>query len=201
MVNGKNGVFDLKPITMQVFGAQGTGNIHADFSNSVAHYSVNYSLPQFQIAELFKALSPQTVAEGHMDFSANLLLQGRTVDEMKRTLEGQLSLQGKELTLTGSDLDKEIASFESSQHFNLVDVGAVFFAGPLGLVVTKGYNFAASCKHREALARSARSFPIGRSSVAWLKRRTWPWQQTRTGSPSREDSISLTINLMTSQLR
>jgi hypothetical protein len=42
----------------------------------------------------------------------------------------------------GSDLDQEFARFESSQNFNLVDVGAFFFAGPLGLVISKGYGFA-----------------------------------------------------------
>ncbi|MHB8404411.1 MAG: AsmA family protein [Gammaproteobacteria bacterium] len=140
--SGKNGVFDLQPVTVHIFGARATGGMHADFTGAVAHYSSHYSLPQFQIAEFFKALSPQKVAEGRMDFSANLSLQGRTVADMRRTLEGQISLRGKNLTLEGQDLDKEISRFESSQHFNLVDIGAVFFAGPLGLVVTKGYNFA-----------------------------------------------------------
>jgi len=139
--NGKDGVFYLQPVTMQVFDAQGTGSIHADFSGAVADYSIHYSLPQFQIAEFFKTLSPQKIAEGRMDFSVDLALQGRTAAEMRRTLEGDISLRGKDLTLKGHNLDKEFSRFESSQHFNLVDVGAVFFAGPLGLVVTKGYNF------------------------------------------------------------
>jgi AsmA protein len=43
--------------------------------------------------------------------------------------------------LLGNDLDGAISRFDSSQNFNLVDVGAVFLAGPLGLAVTKGYNF------------------------------------------------------------
>jgi len=51
-------------------------------------------------------------------------------------------LRGKKLTLSGSDLDRAFERFESSQNFNLVDVGAFFFVGPLGLVVTKGYDFA-----------------------------------------------------------
>jgi AsmA protein len=44
--------------------------------------------------------------------------------------------------LVGNDLDLAISRFESSQGFNLVDVAGVFLAGPLGLAVTKGYNFA-----------------------------------------------------------
>src|SRR6185503_1866182 len=90
----------------------------------------------------FKALSPQKVAEGPMDFSASLSMRGKTVKEMKHTAEGQISLRGKDLTLKGSDLALELSRFESSQNFDLVDVGAFFVAGPLGLVVSKGYNFA-----------------------------------------------------------
>jgi AsmA protein len=140
--DGKNGVFDLKPITMRLFGAPGSASIQADFSGAVPVYHVRYSLPQFPIEELFKALSPNQVAEGPMEFSANLSLQGKTVNEMLQTAEGEISLRGENLTLKGTDLDREFARYESSQNFNLVDLGAFFFAGPFGMVVTKGYNFA-----------------------------------------------------------
>ena len=140
--DGKNGVFDLKPVTMHLFGAQGSGSIQADFSGAVPLYHVRYSLPQFPIEELFKSLSPQKVASGPMNFSVNLSLQGKTVNEMLQTAEGEISLRGENLTLKGTDLDREFARYETSQNFNLVDLGAFFFAGPFGMVVTKGYNFA-----------------------------------------------------------
>lgn len=140
--DGKNGVFDIEPITMSVFGAQGTGSIQADFSGAAPGYRVRYALPQFRIEEFFGTLSPQKVVEGSMDFSANLSMQGNTVNDMKQTADGEISLRGENLILEGSDLDREFSRFESSQNFNLVDVGAFFFAGPVGLMVTKGYNFA-----------------------------------------------------------
>jgi uncharacterized protein involved in outer membrane biogenesis len=139
---GRNGVFDFKPITMGVFGTQGSGNIRADFSGGTPVYHVRCSLPDFQIKEAFKTLSPQQVTEGSMDFSATLSMRGKTVHGIKQTLGGQISLQGESLTLIGTDLDKAFSRFESSQNFNLVDLGAFFIAGPVGLVVTKGYNFA-----------------------------------------------------------
>ncbi|WP_372521634.1 AsmA family protein [Sulfuricaulis sp.] len=139
---GKDGVYDLKPVTMRIVGAQGSGSIQADFSSAFPRYHVHYSLPQFRIEELFKTLSPQKVAEGSMDFSANLSMQGKTVNEMLQTAEGEISLRGENLTLKGTDLDREFARYETSQNFNLVDLGAFFFAGPFGMVVTKGYNFA-----------------------------------------------------------
>lgn len=145
-VDGKNGIFDIKPVTMRVFGGQGSGSIRADFSGAVPLYRVRYSLPQFRIEQFYKTLSPDKFVEGPVDFSANLSMQGKTANELTQTANGEASLRGENLTLHGSDLDLEFSRYESSQNFNLVDVGAFIFAGPLGLAVTKGYNFASILK-------------------------------------------------------
>jgi uncharacterized protein involved in outer membrane biogenesis len=139
---GKNGILALNPVTILLFGGQGSGSIEADFSGPVPHYFVRSSLAKFQIGEYFKILSSKKVAEGSMDFSASLSMQGNTIKEITQTAGGEVSLRGENLTLYGNDIDREFARFESSQNFNLVDVGAFFFAGPIGLAVTKGYNFA-----------------------------------------------------------
>jgi AsmA protein len=76
-----------------------------------------------------------------MDFSTNLSMKGKTTDEIVRSAGGEASLHAHDLTLEIGDIDKELSRYEFSQSFNLVDVGAFFFAGPLGLAVTKGYNF------------------------------------------------------------
>jgi len=139
---GKNGVLNLEPVTMTIVGAQGKGGIQADFSGAVPRYRVHFSLPQFPIEESLKSLSLGKIGKGLMDFSVNLSMQGKTVKGIKETADGEISLRGENLTLNGRDLDEELARFESSQNFNLVDVGFFFFAGPVGLVVTKGYDFA-----------------------------------------------------------
>jgi len=140
--NGENGVFLIKPVTMRAFGAQGWGSMQANLNGIVPLYDVHYSLPQFYIEEFFKTLAPKEVAEGQADFSMDLTMRGNTMHEMRRTMEGQISLRGENLTFHGSDLDRDFSRFESSQNFSLVDVGAFFFAGPVGLVATKGYDFA-----------------------------------------------------------
>ncbi|KAF0101510.1 MAG: Uncharacterized protein involved in outer membrane bioproteinis-like [bacterium] len=141
-VTGENGVFVLKPATMRVFGGQAAGSIQADFAGAVPVYQIRYSHPQFHIEEFLKTLSSHKLAEGSMDFSMSLSMRGKTVKKLKQSAQGQISLRGRNLILNGRDLDREFARFDSSQHFNLVDVGAYFFAGPFGLVLTKGYSFA-----------------------------------------------------------
>lgn len=141
-VAGKDGVFDLKPITMRIFGGQGSGNIRADLSGAVPLFRVRYSLSNIRIEECLKTLSPKKVAEGSIDFSTNLSMQGMDANQVRQTLDGEFSIRGENLTLDGEDLDRKISRLESSQKFNLVDAGALFLAGPMGLAVTKGYNFA-----------------------------------------------------------
>jgi uncharacterized protein involved in outer membrane biogenesis len=141
-VDGKDGVFQLDPVTMQIFGGQAVGSIRADVHGPIPLYQVRCSLPRFRIEEFLQTLSPKKASSGAMDFSASLAMRGNTVSQMVQTATGEASLRGKNLVLEGTDLDHELSRFKSSQNFNLVDVGAVFFAGPLGLAVTKGYNFA-----------------------------------------------------------
>lgn len=141
-LNGNDGIFEFEPVTMLVLGGQGSGSVQVDRSGPVPRVHARYSLPSFQIEEFLKLLSPEKVAHGPMDLTMDLTMQGSTWNELRQTADGELSLVGESLTLDGRDLDKELARYESSQHFNLVDAGALFFAGPFGLAVTKGYNFA-----------------------------------------------------------
>jgi hypothetical protein len=141
-VAGKDGILDLNPVTMRFFEGQGSGSLRADLSDSVPHYRVRYSLSRFRIEEFLKTLSPKKVAEGPMNLSATLSMRGKTANEMKRTADGEVSLRGENLTITGVDLDRTFSRYEASQSFNLVDVGAFFIAGPFAPLITKGYNFA-----------------------------------------------------------
>lgn len=141
-VAGQHGIFDLNPLTMRAYDGQGSGNLRADFTGAVPRYHLSYTLAQFHIDAFLKPRSPKNSLQGAADLTANLSMEGKTVKEMKRTLQGQVSLHGKNLIFNGRDLDQAFDRFESSQTFNLVDLGAFFFAGPVGLVVTKGYSFA-----------------------------------------------------------
>jgi AsmA family/AsmA-like C-terminal region len=138
----KNGIVELKPLTARVFGAVGSGSVRADYTGAVPAYQIAYTLPQFPIAEFLKAFSLKGVTSGRMDLSATLTTQGKAVKDMQQAMQGKVSLRGKDLTFNGGDLDQQFARFESSQNFSLIDVGGVLLAGPLGLLVTKGYDFA-----------------------------------------------------------
>ena len=186
-VVGKRGVFDLKPLTMRAYEGQGSGNLRADFTGAVPRYHLRYTLSQFHVDAFLKPLSPKNVPEGSADLTANLSMQGKSVKAIRPTLQGQVSLRGKNLVLKGRDLDQAFARFESSQTFNLVDVGAFFFAGPVGLAVTKGYNFASILQGSE-----------GRSEIRTL---VSDWKVERGVALSQDVAIATTKNRVALQGR
>ena len=143
---GGNGIFDINPVSMNIFSGTGKGSIHVDVTGASPHYRVIYTLSRFRIEELLRKSSlkniPQKIMEGLTNFSADLTATGKSADEVKRSLNGDLSLNGENLMLYSIDIDALIPKYERSQNFNLVDVGAFFLAGPFGPVLTKSYNFA-----------------------------------------------------------
>jgi AsmA protein len=142
VINGSQGKFVVDPMTMNLFGGGGSGAVQIDFMAEPAAYDVEYGLPQFQTGKFLEAFFPQQTITGNTSFAAQLTMQGNTIDELKQTLSGGFSLRGDALILHGINLDHELAEFASTQNFSLIDMGAVFFAGPLGLAVTKGYDYA-----------------------------------------------------------
>jgi len=140
-LRARDGVFDFNPLTLRLFGGEGSANVRMDRSGEVPIITGRYSLRQFRIEDFFAAVSPRKSVSGRMDFNASLSMHGRTRAELRASAAGDLSLSGKDLQYSGADLDREFSRYESSQNFSLFDLGAMLFAGPLGLAVTKGYDF------------------------------------------------------------
>ena len=143
---GDNGMWEINPVSMNVFGGTGTGSIQVDVSGHSSHYRILYTLERFRIEDFLQECSPQKVSqqimEGLTDFSADVTATGKSADELRRSLEGDVSLSGENLMLYNLDMDALIQEYARSQNFNLIDVGAFFLAGPFGPALTKSYNSA-----------------------------------------------------------
>jgi uncharacterized protein involved in outer membrane biogenesis len=148
---GEKGILDINPVSMNIFGGSGNGSIHVDVTEPSPHYRVIYTLNRVRIEELLQQYSqiPQKTIEGPIVISADLTAMGKSADEVKRSLNGNLSLNGEDLMLYNIDIDALIMKYERSQNFNLVDVGAFFLAGPFGPVLTKIYNFTSLYKESQ----------------------------------------------------
>jgi hypothetical protein len=133
---------ELRVREFNLFGGAGHGTFEVDYTSAPAQLAADFLLEGFVLEEFLKALQPAARAEGQMTLSVSLKAQGDDRGARERSLEGQVSLRGESLTLHGVDLDARLDELKATQRFGLLDVAAVMFAGPLGIVFTKGYDHA-----------------------------------------------------------
>ncbi len=143
---GEKGILDINPVNMNIFGGIGNGSFHVDLTRPSPHYRVIYRLNRVGIGDLLDLYSlnkiPPKIIEGPINLSADLTATGKSAVEVKRSLTGNLSLNGENLMLFNIDIDTFIMKYERSRNFSLADLAAFLLAGPIGPVITKSYNFA-----------------------------------------------------------
>ncbi len=124
-----------------MFGKEGTGKLVLSPFNEPPSYSIKYTVKQFQVEKFLESFKEKQALKGLVDFDLSLDFKGSDWLSIAATLNGEAQLKGSNLNLEGIDIDEIIKKFERTQHFTLVDIGAVIFAGPVGLAVTKGFDF------------------------------------------------------------
>jgi hypothetical protein len=140
-IKAEKAVFYLKPLTMYIFGAKGEGDATADKSEVNAVYKINLKITKLDFEKLEKALGTKKVIGGKGDLFASLTMKEKGNRNLLSSMNGALSLRGDNLVIYTMDLDEVLSKYETSQEFNLVDLGAFFIAGPLGTVAVKGYGY------------------------------------------------------------
>lgn len=136
------GQFEFDPINLTAFGGAGQARVEADFSGEIPRIEFEINLDEFHLDEFLKVLQDDAQAEGTMNFAASLSASGENPEAMWHSLEGDISLHGRVLRLHGIDIDQRLSDFKDTQTFSLLDVGAVLFAGPVGLAFTKATDYA-----------------------------------------------------------
>jgi uncharacterized protein involved in outer membrane biogenesis len=141
-ITATRGLLTFDPLALQIFGGRGSARLTADFTGAEPVYHLHGTVQKLQLADFSNNLKAASIAKGDLDFATDLRLHGTPKVPVMRTANGEASLRGTDLVLEIGDLDKELSRYESTQNFNLVDVGAFFLAGPLGVALTKGYDYA-----------------------------------------------------------
>ncbi len=78
---------------------------------------------------------------GYLNLQIKLKWKQNGRKSFVENLKVELKADGKNLAVRGIDIDDLINKYERSQNFNLIDIGAVLLAGPVGLAVTKGTDY------------------------------------------------------------
>lgn len=137
----EKGVIYLIPLTMDIFGAKAEGDATADKSEADAVYKINLKISKLDFEKLQESFGTKKVIGGKGDLHASLTMKEKGSRKLMSSMDGTFSLRGDNLVIYTMDLDTVLSKYETSQKFNLVDLGAFFIAGPLGTVALKGYRY------------------------------------------------------------
>jgi len=140
-IKAEKGVIYLMSLTMDIFGAKAEGDATADKSEVDAVYKINLKVSKLDFEKLEESFGTKKVIGGKGDFYASLTMKEKGNRNLISSMDGTFSLRGDNLVIYTMDLDKVLSSYETSQKFNLVDLGAFFIAGPLSNVALKGYRY------------------------------------------------------------
>ena len=136
------GNYIFSPAANRWFGKDGGGAIQLRPFSENPTFQIDYQVDDFRLEYLMASALDSLPFYGQASLEAHLITEGLTRKELFSNLNGSLTLEGKNLTLTDVDIDKFVRRFQRSQNFNLVDLGAVLIAGPVGLAATKGGSYA-----------------------------------------------------------
>ena len=143
-LNVINGDYEINSKTVSIFGDDAKGQVKitaAPFADT-PKFNITYNDISFLAEKMLSAFNENQVINGPLEISFNISSAGSDWDTIVSNMEGKINLSGKNLVLSGFDADEIIDKFKRSQSFNLVDLGAVLLAGPVGIAVTKGTDFA-----------------------------------------------------------
>jgi len=126
---------------MDIFGSKAEGDATADKSEVDAVYKINLKVSKLDFEKFEESLGAKKVIGGKGDLDASLTVKEKGSRNLMSSMDGTFSLRGDNLVIYTMDLDKVLSSYETSQEFNLVDLGAFFIAGPLSTLAIKGYRY------------------------------------------------------------
>ncbi len=143
-INILNGSYELKSEVVRIFGenAKGKSIITLAPFQPVPSYKIVYKDVGFLAEKMLSAFKEDEIINGPLKLSFSISSFGSEWDSIVSNMNGTINLSGKNLFLNGFDADEIIQDFKRSQNFNLIDLGAVLLAGPVGIAVTKGSDFA-----------------------------------------------------------
>jgi len=137
-VVSRYGFLEIIPSYRGLFGAEGSGLIQVDLSKKRHDYHIKYAINNFKLETFLSRFGQQDRMTGIVHMAMDMKFSNDNL----ANLNGEVNLNGKDLTIYNIDLDEVLTQFKRTQSFNLVDVGAFMLAGPAGALITKASDYA-----------------------------------------------------------
>jgi AsmA protein len=139
-LSAEKGVYRAVPMRGTLYGSEATFSLETDRSGALPTWRLELAAEGLSLAELFQSLAGRALYEGQVDMQMKLSAMGP--GRLVNRLDGTVEVTGNRLTQHGFDLDGFVHSLRKSHSVDLVDVGAYLVVGPVGALLSRGFDLA-----------------------------------------------------------
>ena len=133
-------IVNIKPVMFELNKGKFEGEYQIDVKAKKPKVTLKQSAINTNLEELFSKKT--NILKGKINIDLNLKFKGYKQKDISKTLTGTKKMWAKNIILEQYDVDKILAKFEETKKVNLLDIGAIFIAGPFAGLLTQSSKFA-----------------------------------------------------------
>lgn len=141
-IDGRAGKIAIVAIDLGYFGGKSNGKAILDFTKNPDHITIEHKMSGMDLGLFGESIGNPLFLSGKLDYNLNISFDSFNWSQTKKTINGSASMGGENIVIHGFNVNNILTNFKKSQQFNIIDLSAVFVAGPYGAVFTKGINYA-----------------------------------------------------------
>jgi uncharacterized protein involved in outer membrane biogenesis len=139
-VSNDHGVFESDPIELEYFGERARIGWDWDLRKKIENIQLRVDMPDLDTGRFLKRSEGEDILQGKLNIKAEFETRGIYGSTMLENLNGRVNLKGANLTLKNVDFDRALDEFKKMGAYGFSDFAALITLGPLGGMVSNGYD-------------------------------------------------------------
>ena len=139
-LSNDHGIIKSDPIELEYFGEQTRLGLDWDLRKNIEIIQMRVEMPDLNVGRMLKRTAENDIFNGLLKLKGEFEARGADRSEMVKNVSGSFIMQGTNLTLKGVDFDKALDEFGKMGAYGFNDFAALITLGPLGTVVSHGYD-------------------------------------------------------------
>jgi hypothetical protein len=139
-ISNEHGIITADSFELKYFGEQARLGIKWNLRQPEEHIQLRVDMPALDTASLLKKAQDQDILHGKISVKGEFEYRGTDLGRFVENLDGKLTMQGANLRLKGVDFDRALDEFQKMGAYGFNDFAALITLGPLGPMVSHGYD-------------------------------------------------------------
>jgi uncharacterized protein involved in outer membrane biogenesis len=138
--SNNHGVFKADAIKLQYFGEHAEIGFKWNLKEKTEQVELRVEMPEQRTRQLLKKSDDVDLLEGTLNLKAEFKSSGADWEALAKNISGHVIIKGANMILHDVDLDKALNEFHKMGAYGFGDLFGLLTLGPLGTVVTQGYD-------------------------------------------------------------